>query len=385
MFNILKKELKDSLRDRRTLLLTVFLPLILMSALIFFYENMLSSNEEESYDVVVQLAQFDFVEKLLIDNENIRLHAVENIEETLDAGEAVAGIVVPTDFEQQIEAGTTPVVQIYSDAYSQNSVLAVSAIEAAFVQYSQSIVAERLMQQNVELATLSPFTLKQVQMVEGDDSIMMIAFLVPLMLSIAVGVGISPAATDLIAGEKERRTMEALLMTPVNRSVLLFAKWLTMVIVASVTGIITLAIVFVEIQFFTETLKAGISFGNNAFLTTLVSLVIIISYSALMASALMITSILAKTVKEAQSYGTPITMIAILPAMFMINLGLNEFTMKHFAIPVMNIFAVFKELFFGVVNAEHILVTIASNLIVALVIFMIGRVMFFKDKWVLAK
>lgn len=385
MLNILKKELKDSLRDRRTLLLTVLLPLILMSALIFFYENLLSSHEEETYEIVVQDAQFNLVQKLIAQNENLHLSANDNIKEAIEEGKAVAGIILPSDFEKQLLDGATPLVQILNDTYSQNSVLATNLIEAAFMQYSQVIVKERLAKNNVDSSVLTPFTLEQVQIVEGDDSMMMIAFLVPLLLTIAVGIGISPAATDLIAGEKERRTMEALLMTPVNRSSLLSAKWLTMVIIASMTGIITLAIVFVEIQFFTETLKAGISFGNNAIPIAIVSLLVIISYSAIMASALMMTSILAKTVKEAQSYGTPITMIAMLPAMYMINVGMNELTYTHFTVPVMNIFTVFKELFLGIVNAEHIIITIASNLIVSLVIFIIGRILFLKDKWVLAK
>lgn len=385
MLNILVKELKDSLRDQRTLLLTVFLPLILMSALIFFYENMLSTNEEETYEVVVQEGQLDFVKKLLADQENLHLSAVDNVEEVLEDGAAIVGIILPTDFEKQIVEDATPIVQILSDSYSQNSVIATTIIESAFMQYSQSIVAERLAANNVEASLFTPFHLEQVQFVEGDSAMMMIAYLVPLMLSIAVGVGISPAATDLIAGEKERRTMEALLMTPVNRGSLLLAKWLTMIIIASLTGIITLAIVFVEVQFFTETLKAGIALGDQGLAVVIVSILVIISYAALMASALMVTGILAKTIKESQSYGSPVTMIAILPAMFMVNTGLTELTFIHFAIPIMNIFAVFKELFFGSVNVEHIIITILSNLVVAFVIFIIGRVMFLKDKWVLAR
>ncbi len=384
MFNILKKELKDSFRDQRTLLLTVLLPLLLMSALVFFYENMLSSNEEDTYEIVVEEQRYDFVKGLLAKHENLNISAVEDVEEKLEAGEAVAGIIIPADFEQQVISGVTPLVQILGDMYSQNSVIAINAIEMAFTQYSQTIVAERLAQSNVDVAVLTPFVMEQVQIVEGDDSMMMIAYLVPLMLTIAVGVGISPSATDLIAGEKERSTMEALLMTPVNRGSLLLAKWLTMVIIATVTGFITLGIVFVEVQFFTETLKAGISFGDQTVVIAIVSLLIVVSYSALMASALMVTSILAKTVKEAQSYGTPITMIAILPALLMVNLGLNELATIHFVIPIMNIFAIFKELFFGVVNVEHILLTIGANLLASLIIFMIGRVMFMKDKWVLA-
>ncbi|KAA5586369.1 ABC transporter permease subunit, partial [Pseudomonas aeruginosa] len=127
-----------------------------------------------------------------------------------------------------------------------------------------------------------------------------------MMLIIAVGVGISSSAADFIAGEKERRTMEALLMTPINRSAFLFAKWLTLVIIATLTGIITILIVFVEIYFFTDELKAGLALDDNVGMIGAWALLIMISFAALMASALLLTSIFGKTVKEAQSYGTPI-------------------------------------------------------------------------------
>ncbi|MER2000179.1 MAG: ABC transporter permease subunit [Lysinibacillus sp.] len=384
MFNILKKELKDSFRDGRTLVLTVVLPLLLMSGLVFFYENLMSTDEEEVYEVVVEQAQYEFLTTLLEGNDSLEVTVVEDVEKTLEDGKAVAGIKLPANFEAEIAAGATPSVQILGDDYSQNSMIAMTAIEMAFASYSQTLVAERLAESNVDMDVLTPFVTEKVQIVEGDNSVMMISFLVPLMLSIAIGIGISPSAADLIAGEKERRTMEALLMTPVNRSSLLFAKWLTMIIVATLTGILTLAVVLVEIQFFTEQLKAGIALGDQVLPVAITALLVVISFSAFMASALMLTSIMAKTVKEAQSYSTPIVMISVVPAMFVMNIGLNELTTSHFAIPIMNIFTIFKELFLGVINVEHILIAIGVNLAAAIVLFLVGRVMFLKDKWVLA-
>jgi len=101
------------------------------------------------------------------------------------------------------------------------------------------------------------------------------------------------------------------------------------------------------------------------------------------ASLLMLTSIIGKTIKESQSYSAPIMMVTILPLMFMSNVGINELEFKHFAIPVMNIYSLLKELIFGITNFEHFFITIGSNLIVLVVVFLIGRIMFLKDKWVM--
>ncbi len=70
--------------------------------------------------------------------------------------------------------------------------------------------------------------------------------LISFILAITIGVGAGPAAADLFAGEKERKTMEALLMTPVKRSTLLLSKWLTISSIAAITGITTLIVVALE-------------------------------------------------------------------------------------------------------------------------------------------
>ena len=177
--------------------------------------------------------------------------------------------------------------------------------------------------------------------------------------------------------------MEALLMTPVNRSTLLFAKWLTIASVGAITGIITLIVVALEIGFLTENLKNAVSLGDNAALVIGLAVFITIIYGMLNASLLMVTSIMGKTVKEAQSYSTPIMMVAIFPVMIITGIGINELGFEHFAIPIMNLFGLLKELLFGIVNVEHILITVASNVISMIIVFIIGRIMFMKDKWVM--
>ncbi|MGG0286198.1 hypothetical protein ABEY41_13980 [Peribacillus butanolivorans] len=97
----------------------------------------------------------------------------------------------------------------------------------------------------------------------------------------------------------------------------------------------------------------------------------------------MSASILSKTVKESQNYISPITMLVILPALFLGGTGLHELTTKHFLIPIFNIFAFFKELIYGVIDYQNIFLT-ASNLIVSIAIFFaVSKILFLKDKWVL--
>lgn len=254
----------------------------------------------------------------------------------------------------------------------------------AFSSYEKMIVSSRLEQTGTDPNLLQPFVIEQKEISEDDIGSNLLAMMVPLMLVLAIGNGAAPSAYDLFAGEKEKKTMEALLMTQVNRLTLLLSKWLSITSIGVLTGIITLLVVIVEIAFFTENLKSGLSFGENIWMIVLFSLLVIIVFSMFNAALLMLTSIVAKTVKEAQSYSTPIMMLAVFPTMIISSIGVNEFAFYHFAIPIMNIFSILKELLFGVINYEHILITVLSNLAAVIIIFILSRILFLKDKWVMS-
>jgi len=64
-------------------------------------------------------------------------------------------------------------------------------------------------------------------------------------------------------------------------------------------------------------------------------------------------------------------------------LGVNELKFTYFAIPIVNLYAIFKELFFGIVQYQHIAVTLLSNFVLTFIIFCICRMMFMKNRWVM--
>ncbi|MBW3113622.1 ABC transporter permease [Bacillus sp. MCCB 382] len=383
LLNIYLKELKDSFRDRRTLLLTVFLPLFMMSGLVFFYENMVSGGEGESYALAVDTSISRELSEIFSGSDNIELVKSDNPRKAVEEREALAAMIVSTDFIQSIEEGTEAEITLIGDSFSQNSSNLMNAATNALTVYEKEVTSERLRAEGTDLSIIQPFTIKQQEVSDDEGSMFLLSFLVPLILAISIGVGTAPSAADLFAGEKEKKTMEALLMTPVKRSTLMLSKWLTIASVGVITGLVTLIVLAVEISLFTENLKKAVSFGENVYEIVGISLLLTVVYAVFIASLQMITSILGKTVKEAGSYSAPIMMLAAFPGMFITNVGLNELTFKHFAIPILNLFSQFKELLMGVVDYQHIAITIGSNLVIMLIIFMIGRVMFLKDKWVM--
>ncbi|WP_042454499.1 ABC transporter permease [Neobacillus dielmonensis] len=383
LLNIFLKEIKDCFRDRRTLLLTVLLPVIMMTGLTFFYENMISDNGDEKYRLAVSESMNQDLKGIFTGFKNIDLVEAADPEAALEDGKAEAALLLGKSFSSQISTGEKAKVTIVGDTSSQKSSVLSSMVQTALSVYEKSIIAQRMQANGSDPSLVEPLEIQQREMADQNENTTLLAMLIPLILSIAIGIGSSPAAADLFAGEKERKTMEALLITPVKRSTLLFSKWLTIATVGTVTGIVTLAVVVVEIQMLTEHLKKALSFGDQTF--TIIGLAVLVSviYAMFNASLLMLASIFGKTVKEAQSYSTPVLMLAMFPAMGLSSKGINELSFQHFAIPIMNLFSLLKELVFGIVDYQHILIALTSNLICMIVLFIIGRMMFLKDKWVM--
>lgn len=377
------KEMKDSFRDRRTLLLTVFLPIIMMTGLVLFYEQMVSDGGDDRYTLAVSSTITAEEESIFAGFENIELVKSSNPEETMKNGEAQAGLLLTENFAERVVMGESANVSIIGDSFSQSSSNLMNLVANAFALYEKNIISTRLQTEGIDQSLIQPFAIEHRELSDEDSSIGLLAMLIPMMLALAIGIGAGPAAADLFAGEKEKKTMEALLMTPVKRSTLLISKWLTITSIGAITGIITLIVVTLEIMFMTENLKKAMSFGENVAVIVALALLISVVYAMFTASILMLTSIIGKTVKEAQSYSTPVMMVAMFPAIITSTIGVNELSMSYFLIPMVNLFSLFKELLFGVIDAQHILMVMASNLVCVIIFFAISRILFLKDKWVM--
>ncbi|GIN64161.1 ABC transporter permease protein NatB [Robertmurraya siralis] len=383
LLNIYLKEIKDCFRDRRTLLLTVFLPIIMMSGLTLFYEKLSSDGADDSLTLAVSSTILAEEENIFAVYENIELMKTADPEAVVQAGEAQAALLLTEGFASKVQAGEAATATIVGDSFSQNSANLISLVTDALNIYEKAVIDTRLQESGVDSNLVHPFTVEQRELSEENSMIQILGLLLPMILVVAIGVGASPAAADLFAGEKERKTMEALLMTPVRRSTLLVSKWLTITTIGAVTGLITLLVVVLEITFLTENLKQALTFDENIYLIILVAFLITILYAMFNASILMITSIVGKTIKEAGSYASPIMMLSILPMMLLTSTGVNELTMQHFVIPILNLYSLIKELMFGVIDLGHILLVVGSNVACIIVFFIIGRILFLKDKWVM--
>jgi sodium transport system permease protein len=299
--------------------------------------------------------------------------SVENKE--LDIGVEVTGL------EQSVA------VKIYADNSRFESEVARSRIERALDRLKDRRIKAELGRVGVSERVLTPFTVENVNVAPPKKmaGMMLGNFLGYFVVILMLSGGMYPAI-DMTAGEKEHRTLEMLLSAPVSREEVVLGKVLATITATFVTAILT--IVSFGASFYIGRqggMKSGM-FGEMTELpldaiTLLLMAVSIVPMAVLAAALIIAVAILARSYKEAQSYLTPLIILAIFPAMVSFLPGI-KLSVGVALIPVVNFSQLIKEVLLGEWSWLGFSVTLLANLIYAVFAFALA-VRIFKNESVL--
>ncbi|MGN2272130.1 ABC transporter permease [Priestia megaterium] len=386
IWHIYKKELIDCFRDRKTIIFSVLIPILLNVGIILFVDKMMASDQTDSMSVAVTKGSDASVIDWLKNDESIKVIESKNPLSAVEEGNALAALKLSDNFSSEVLNMKSPEVTIYTDEASMNSSATAEYIQNILNKHREAIVSERLNQLNVNSQTVAPFNVIEKGLSKDDDgSLTMIAMFAPMIIIMGVLGGILPSANDIFAGEKERKTMEALLMSPVKRTQLLIGKWLTISTFGILSGLLSTFTFVLSVRYLTTALNDALQL-NGHFTTFIFSFLVTLTLLALLgAMVLCILSLLANSVKEAQSYTSQIMMVAMLPYFLLIGKSVHELDSSVFLIPIYNVFALMKQLLYGVYDMQSLVYTIGSLSICTVVLFVLGHTMFTKSRWVLGK
>ena len=215
---ILKKELTDIFRDKKTLIFTILLPIIMYPAMFKIIDSTIEHTTNSVKKNVVIAYRGDensSIYKILKSMNNITIDKSGNEDEKLKKGKISIIVDVPKDFDSKISSENKTNINIIYDEDSNKSNMAYSMLKETFDKYSNNIVNNRLKSKGISESVLTPFDIKQSTLSKqsGDSMAQGILNVLPTIIIIFM---ISPTigiAADLIAGEKERGTFEPLLST----------------------------------------------------------------------------------------------------------------------------------------------------------------------------
>ncbi len=388
------KELRDTLRDRRTLVTMFVLPTVVMPVIILGFGFAAGR--------VVGKARAEVAEVMLIGGERspALLAALAGAESfvlvpTADDFRALiadkhlrAAVEVPADFDQGLVRGDPLQVRLYHHDGDLKSGFAMSELERFFRTYRDRVVRSRLGDRGLSPELLTPFSLERENVAPPErvgGSI--IGGFIPYIVILLCFTGAMYPAMDLTAGEKERGTMETLLCTPVARVDLVLGKFLMVltgslatVILAGLSAAITLPIGSALLA-----APAGLgpgAPGGGVGLSVdpaglLASLVLILPVAVLFAATIFTLALFARTQKEAQSTISPLIVVVILPALAALLPGV-ELTPGLALVPILNVALASKALVSGIFDWGALALIFGSTSIyagfaLALAVRMFGR------------
>ncbi|MEY8763595.1 MULTISPECIES: ABC transporter permease subunit [Clostridium] len=378
---ILKKELVDIFRDKKTIVFTILLPIIMYPAM-FKIMDLTLKNTTESVQKNITVAyrgeKNSSVYKMLKSVKNITIDNSGNAQEKLKKGDISLIIDVPGNFDSKVTAESKTNVRVIYDQDSNKSSMASSTMKDIFDKYSKSIVNGRLQAKGIDSQVLTPFDIKEEALSKDNSS--PIAFgilsvlptlLIIFMISPTIGI-----AADLVAGEKERGTFEPLLSTAVGRMSIFWGKLTAISSVALITLIVTL-ISMVGSMLYIFSGGGGIDISIGAFVVIgVVSVFVLVALSSIEISI----SIFARSMKEANTYLggfiVPVMILTYVPFM----MDSKNIGILFFNIPVVNAVAVMKEALAGVFDPMHISIVLVWHVVYVVATVLLAKIMFSKEE-----
>ncbi|MGC1616981.1 MAG: ABC transporter permease [Candidatus Acidiferrum sp.] len=390
---VYRKELTEAIRDRRTVISTILVPLLLFPVLSVGFGSLaiaLVGKAKEETPKVMLLGGAD--SPAVVDGLK-KLDKIEIVPATPDwkdqiiNKEARAAVEIPAGFQADVAQQKPETVKIYNYEGELKSEFASDKVDKYMKQYRDTVVKERLAAKNLPETLLNPFDVKQENVAPPEKvSGAALGGIIGYMVILLCMTGAMYPAMDLTAGEKERGTMETILSSPISRTHLVLGKFfliLTAALGTAALSVLSMGVSFAVLGHYTSQSEGGRAAAAGLLLhlglKTVASVFLMALPIAVLFSAVLMTiALFAKTYKEAQSYLTPMTFVVIIPAIAAMLPGV-ELTSKLSLIPILGTSLLCKELVAGTYHWNLIALIFTSNCVYAAIALFIAIKMFQRE------
>lgn len=347
---ICRKELARVFKDKKMIFSVFLLPVLIMVGIMTLVSSLSTSaqNDVEAHNSIVYVQNApdgfeDFLRSSDKECEIIQMSDRTGTEDMIRDGNADLLIEFPEGFMDAVteyKAGdTVPQIKTYYNPSEDYSRAAYDAISSGVLEnYRETLLADRV----EDMAGLTVFTVNSdnPDMVIQDEEKAggkILGMMLPYFITILLFAGAMGIGTDMVAGEKERGTMASLLVSPIKRSSIVLGKVFSLMIISGVSSVVYVGAM---VAFMPQMMggMGGSDLGvnlslNPAQIGMLAALLIAIAF--MYSAIIVLVSVFAKTVKEANSYIMPVYMLVLV-------LGITTmFTTKTpqewlYAVPIYN-------------------------------------------------
>lgn len=385
---VFRKEFFEVLRDPRTRFSLFISPLIITPLILAGIGTMARNRANEAKNEKVKIALVHMerspaLRELLRNPANIEMEETdrETAEQSIRKRKIGAALIVPSNAEADIKNIQTVNLTVLLDKGSESSQAAATRLTALVEERSKKLVGVRLLENGLSQQLVTPFQTSE-EAIKGGSSAgtLILSLILPYLMALTALLGGINIANDSIAGEKERGTLETLLVSPVSRQSLVLGKFMAVCGVSLVSSTLSLVGLiwpfYVKLPMFAWMSKAGITLSPVAMLAILL---IELPLTVLGAGILLSISTFARNQKEAQTYLAPVLMA--MSVLSMVTMFMKaEAPLYWTLVPVTNAAMIVKQALEGVVNPTFLVLAILTSLIYAAVAVLFAARAFQKEE-----
>ena len=329
---VLKKELREILRDRRTLIAIALAALATPTVLLVI--------SQVSTRTATQTYTIGYSGTIPTGLEGLFSATGMKLVEVADPAAAA---------KQQVDIGlvfTSTGVDEYYDPTRQSAQIADVRLQEILGKYDAAKIAAALQQQGVDPTVLNPLPVTQHPLSSPAQAAgnSFLSFFLPYILIVMTMTGGLSAALDTSAGERERKTLESLLLTPAPRSQVLVGKILAVSLVSLVAAIVAISSMLIALN----RISFGFSAGREAHMSlSPLAAIVMVWLAVLLAAAFSSLTValgtLARNFRQGQAYATPLYFITIFPASIVLFIPDFNPSLAYYLIPILNAVLVLRD------------------------------------------
>jgi len=323
LITVFRKEVRENIRDRRALFNSLLLgPLLfplLFVGMMWFLESAEQERAEQALELPVVGAQYAPSLIRYLEQQGVVIQPEPDDPEAMVRNQETPVILrVLPEYPERWAEGLPAPVEVIMDPSRQESKTAIRRAKTLLMGYGQRIGSLRLQMRGISPQLAAPVMLKDVDLSTPKSRAILAMIFLPYVLMITAFTGATHLAMDTTAGEKERKSLEPLLINPVPRWQIMTGKMLT----TTAFAMASLALTLVSFRIVLPYMPVG-AFGMDLTLglMTLLRILVVISPVAILAAALLtLLASFAKSYREAQSYMGLVILIPMIPSLiFMAN------------------------------------------------------------------
>jgi len=391
ILTIYLKEMKEVLRDRKTLVFMLVMPTVLVPLLMYLLIGFVVKADKKAKTEVLTFAIFgtehlpELAEELTDEMGfmKVTVSSQDEIASAIEQNKIKFGLVIPEKARERLEKGGQVAVQLF---YNNASVASMVRNRAGDVirQVGRQFRSNRLAGLGLDTSEkqenlINPITIEDRGTAEKREMLgERMGGILPYLFIIFCLMGAMYPAIDLGAGEKERGTLETLLLAPIQRHQIVLGKFLVIFTTGVTAALLSITSIGIMLTITVKQIPGELELHDVFASVSVVDLVLIaamlIPMAAIFASLLLSISIYAKSFKEASSYCGPLNFLAIIPA-FIAMLPIVKLDWYWAMVPITNISLAIKELIKGTMDYKMLIAILGSSVIIA------GALLIFCTNW----